>query len=92
MNMNFPTFKENDVLVLVDGILSSRDECDLNFLCSERNLPSLAPGGYSLQRLVDANDNIVVLTPLPGECESAVVCTCCCFRNQLKEVIKIYIP
>ena len=58
---------------------------------TESNLPSLAPGGYALQRLVDADDSVVVLSPLTGKCESTVVCIRCCFRNHLEEVIKVHV-
>ena len=93
--MNFSAFKVNDVLVWIDGILSSKDERGLGFLCSEGDFPSLAPGGYAeyaLQRLIDADDSVVVLTPLTGECENTVVCIRCCFRDQLEEVIEVHVP
>ena len=90
--MNFPVFKDNGGLVSVDSILSSRDERGLGFLCGEGNLPSLAPGGYALQLLVDADDSVVVLTPLTGEFEIIVVCIRCSFRNQLEKVIKVEVP
>ena len=35
LEMNFLAVKVNDVFVLVDDILSSRDERGLGFLCSE---------------------------------------------------------
>ena len=76
----------------IDGILSSRDERGLGFLCSEGDLPSLGPGCYALQGLVDADDSVVVLIPLTRECENTVVCIGCCFRDQLEEVIKLHVP
>ena len=50
-------------------------------------LPSFAPEGYALQRLVDADDISVALTPLIGECESIVACIRCSFTDQLEKVI-----
>ena len=58
----------------------------------EDNLPSLVPGGFALQCLVDADDSTVWLIPLTGECESTVVCICCSFRHQLEEVIEVNVP
>ena len=74
-------------MVPFDSILSLRDERGLGFLWGEGNLPSLAPGGYALQYLVDTDDSAVVLTPLTGECESTIVCIYYNFRDRLKEVI-----
>ena len=71
--------------------MSSRDERGLGFLCSEGDLLSLASGGYALQRLVDADDSVVVVTPLTGECESTIFFIRCC-RDKLEEIIKIYVP
>ena len=76
-------------MVPVDNILSSRDECGLGFFYGEGNLPSLVPGGYALQHLVDADDSVVALTPLAGEYECTIVCIRCSFRDQLEDVIEV---